>query len=251
MYISKLSSPGFRVYLWVVPIWDATWYQPHRLRSHSHHQAGVAFPLGCRPGLHLHAWDHRHLFRHRHFRSVQRHPHRTSVRPGDELCAANRNLPVLRHHVPYDRNAGCGGLFIQEDFLGLGDVFQLCSAAHQNQQDTPHFWTREEVCNSTQVRTTLVCHYAHTPLGPLCECVTSLSVVALKVAVSEISSVLARVFKYRLNLQFFLTKLPAIIIHHYFFHTLFISYELTLTYCTVSTQSEWLWQRASTKWLKC
>lgn len=117
---------------------DATRHQPHRLRPHPDHQAGVALPLGRRPRLHLHDGDHRHLFRHRHIRPVQRHAHRASVGTGDELRAANRNLPLLRHNVPDDRDARHRSVFVQEDFLGLGDVFQLRRAAHQDQQDTPH-----------------------------------------------------------------------------------------------------------------
>lgn len=94
--------------------------------------------MGHRPGLHLHAGDHRHLLRHRHLRPLQRHAHRASVRPGNELRAADGDLSVLRHHLPDDRHAGRGRLLTQKDLLGLGDVFQLRCAAHKDQQDTPN-----------------------------------------------------------------------------------------------------------------
>lgn len=167
--IKTVSLPGFRVHLWAVSLRDATWCQPHWLRSHPDHQAGVALPVGRRPCLHLHVGHHLHLFRHCYFCAVQRHAHRTSFGTGDELRAANRNLPVLRHYFPDDRHAGCGGVFIQEDFLGLGYVFQLRRPAHQDKQDTPHLWTREEVCNSTQVKT-ICCLSLYTTV---CGCVFS------------------------------------------------------------------------------
>lgn len=154
LYILKIvSPPGFRVHLWAVSLRDATQCQPHWLCSHSHHQAGVALPLGCCPRLHLHDGHHRHLLRYRHIRAVQRHADRASFGPGDELRAANGNLPVLRHYFPDDCHSRCGSVLVQENLLGLGYVFQLRCSAHKDQQDTPHLWTREEVCNSTQVKT--------------------------------------------------------------------------------------------------
>lgn len=204
-------SAGIRVHLWTVSIRNATWCQPHRLRSHPDHQAGVALPLGRGPRLHLHAGDHRHLFRHRHLCPVQWHAHRASVRAGDELRPADGNLPVLRHHVPDDCHAGCGSVLVQEDFLGLGDVFQLCCTAHQDQQDTPHLWTREEVCNGTQVMT-----------AACVQCTAiSMSVIELKVAATVYSQDLT-------STSSLLSYLPSLFII-YFSSIIHESHELTLT----------------------
>lgn len=135
-----------------VSLWDATRYQPNRVCSNSYHQTGVALPLGRCTSLHLHAGDYRHLFCHSYLCEVQRYTHRPSIRPRDELRTPDWNLPVLCHHIPNDRNAGCGCLFTAEDFPGLGHVFQLCCTAHKDEQDTPHLWAREKVSNSTQVK---------------------------------------------------------------------------------------------------
>lgn len=115
-----------------VSLRDATRYKPNRVRSDSYHQARVALPLGRRARLHLHVGDYCHLLRHCHFCAVQRHAHRPRVRPGDELRAPDWNLPVLRHHLPNDRNAGCGCVLTAEDFSGLGHVFQLRRTAHKD-----------------------------------------------------------------------------------------------------------------------
>lgn len=128
----NLSSSGFRVHLWAVPVWNATRRQPHRLRPHSHHQAGVALPLGRGSRFSLHAGNHRHLLRHRHLRALQRHPYCASVGPGDELRAPDGDLPLLRHHLPDDLYARRGSVFLQEDFPGLRDVFQLRRSAHKD-----------------------------------------------------------------------------------------------------------------------
>lgn len=124
MHVLKPLSPlGLRVHLWAVPIREATWCQPHWLHSHSDHQTGVALTLGHRPRLYRHAGYHRHLFRHRHFCPVQWHAHCPSFGARDELRVAYWNLPVLCHHIPDDRDAGCGRVLPEEDFLRLGDVF--------------------------------------------------------------------------------------------------------------------------------
>ena len=228
----SVSFAGIRVHMWAVSLRDATRYQPHRLRPHPDHQAGVALPLGCRARLHLHAGHHRHLFCHRHLRPVQRHANRAGVGAGDELRAADGNLPVLRHHVPDDRDARCGSVLVPEDLPGTGHVLQLCSAAHQDQQDTPHLRAREEICNGTQVRIL--------PSGPLC--------IQRAYVLDECSGIKGRckcVLTRRPNLHFFLTELLAIIIHHLFFiHYVWESWTHThLLYCL---HSVWVtpWERS-------
>lgn len=64
-------SPGVRVHLRVVPLRDAPRRQPHRLRAHHHHQAGVALTVGRLPCLHLHAGHRCHLLRHCHLCALQ------------------------------------------------------------------------------------------------------------------------------------------------------------------------------------